>query len=352
MRDSFYTPPSLSNRLVSSVTSRSVRCVADFCIGGGELVRALLSRFPKASVYGVDISEEVISELAKGHKDWNLAVCDFMVDESRDSVSFLREKRFDLIILNPPFTCKGSTSFDIVFEGTRMRVSMAMRFILKALEYLSDDGGLYAILPISCIHSQKDHRAWSYLKEHYHACVLDEPGRFNFSKKCSPNIVIVYVGKYKVDNTPFIFSSPFHNSGVSTIVRGAISMQSLSFSHSKSALPLVHTTNMLGGRLVGLNKIIGGRIVDGPALLIPRVGNPKPGKLVLLDEGKQVVLSDCVVALLTGSQDAAENLKQLIHSHWEDFEHMYKGTGARYTTIARLNDAFGIKNQTHQGVLF
>lgn len=352
MMDSFYTPPALAYRLASSVVASHVHSIADFCIGSGELIKALLPRFPEATVYGVDISEAVITDLAENHNHWNLAVCDFLDDSSKDSVGFLREKRFDLIVMNPPFTCRGSTSFEIEVEGVRMRVSMAMRFLLKALEYMSTEGGLYAILPSSCIHSQKDHRAWSYLKENYNACILEELGRFSFSKNCSPNIVMVFVGKYKVTTPTFISSSPFHYSGIRRIVRGSVSMQGLSFSHSKSALPLVHTTNMLGGRLVGLNKIIGGRIVDGPALLIPRVGNPKPEKLVLLDEGKQVVLSDCVVALLTGSQDAAEYLKQLIHSHWEVFENLYKGTGARYTTIARLNDAFGLKNQTHQGVLF
>ncbi len=349
MMDSFYTPPALAYRLASSVVASHVHSIADFCIGSGELIKALLPRFPEATVYGVDISEAVITDLAENHNHWNLAVCDFLDDSSKDSVGFLREKRFDLIVMNPPFTCRGSTSFEIEVEGVRMRVSMAMQFLLKALEYMSTEGGLYAILPSSCIHSQKDHHAWSYLKENYNACILEELGRFNFSKNCSPNIVMVFVGKYKVTTPTFISSSPFHYSGIRRIVRGSVSMQGLLLNNSKNAIPLVHTTNMLGGRLVGLNSIGAGKIVEGPALLIPRVGNPRPEKLVLLEDGKRVVLSDCVVALLTDSQDDSESLKTLICEHWKDFEHLYKGTGARYTTITKLNDAFGVNGKSYRG---
>lgn len=342
--DSFYTPPSLSKRLADSVVTNEVRSIADFSIGGGELIKALVPRFHEAEIYGVDISQEVIQELKKQYADWNLAVCDFMDEKSRNTIGFLEENSFDLIVQNSPFTCKGSTIYNVDFDGRLFKVSIAMLFLLTALKYISEQGGVYAILPISCIYSQKDHEAWRYLKECYNACVLEEPKRYYFSKKCSPNIVLVYAGSYKVKSKVAVMDSPFNNFGVSKIVRGAVKMQNLTFSSSYESFPLVHTTNMKNGGLVGLKNIIGNKIVEGPGVLIPRVCNPNPGKIVLLNEGMRVVLSDCVMLLQTGSQEEAKKLKELIHFNWNAFEGLYKGTGARYTTVSLLYETFGAKH--------
>lgn len=69
-----------------------------------------------------------------------------------------------MILLNPPFTCKGSIIEHVNLGEQDFKVSTAMLFLMRALRFLSDNGGLYAIMPISIIYSEKDKQAWNYLK--------------------------------------------------------------------------------------------------------------------------------------------------------------------------------------------
>lgn len=345
MIDPFYTPTPLATKLADYVDVDHVKRIADFCIGDGELIRAVRNKYPDAICYGVDICNDVIANLKEKHSDWKLAVCDFEDDESVNHVDFIREMLFDLIMMNPPFTCKGSIVEIIEFEGLEFKVSTAMKFVMRALEHLSAEGGLYAILPISCVYSDKDKKAWGYLRQHHYACILEEPERVYFSKKCSPCIVLVYAGNRDIRRTYSSNMSPFLDLPIEDVVRGAIRMQGLKESKSKNAKLLIHTTNMQNGKLYKVNKILTPyNTITGFGVAIPRVCNPSRSKIVVLNNQKEYVLSDCVALLKTRTMDEAIVVKERILEHWQAFEQLYKGTGARYTTIGRLKTAFGVSD--------
>ena len=300
MIDPFYTPAPLATKLADYVDIEHVNRIADFCVGDGELIRAVRDKFPEAICYGVDICNNVIANLREKHPDWTLAVCDFENDESVNNVDFIRGMSFDLIMMNPPFTCKGSIVETIVFEGQNFKVSTAMKFVMRALEHLSATGGLYAILPISCVYSDKDKKAWGYLRKHHHACILEEPERVYFSKKCSPCIVLVYAGNRDIQRTYQNGVNPFLDLPIEDVVRGAIRMQGLKVNRSKNAKRLIHTTNMQNGKLAKVNKILTSyNAITGFGVVIPRVCNPNRSKIVVLDNQKEYVLSDCVALLKT-----------------------------------------------------
>ena len=63
---------------------------------------------------------------------------------------------------------------------------------------------------------------------------------------------------------------------------------------------------------------------------------------MVLNNQKEYVLSDCVALLKTRTMEEAIVVKESILEHWPAFEHLYKGTGARYTTVERLKTAFGV----------
>lgn len=220
-----------------------------------------------------------------------------------------------------------------------------MLFLMRALKYLTPNGGLYAILPISCVYSIKDRKAWNYLKDYYNACILEEYNKVSFTSKCTPNIVLVYVGHYTVTGSnekSRIFD--FSSLPVTSILRGGIRMQNLKYSKSPKAMPLIHTTNLQKGGLVNLKRIMTGQnlLVSGSGVVIPRVCNPTPNKVALLDEETVYVLSDCTIVLQTQTRIDAEKLRDSIIEHWYDFVTVYKGTGAQYTTLERLKTLFGI----------
>lgn len=342
--DSYYTPPLLADKLVGFIASSQISRAVDFCVGNGDLLKAVAKRYGDAELYGTDISDDALTKLSKDCPSWHLGRCDFRKDNSIDKVTFLIKGKFDLIVLNPPFTCKGSVIESITFEGIEYRVSTAMLFLMRALKYLAFNGGLYAILPISCVYSVKDKKAWNYLKEHYNACILEESNKVNFANKCAPNIVLVYVGYYKVNGIENVKTFDFSSFSVTSILRGCVRMQNPQYSKSKNAVPLIHTTNLQKGELVNLRRIMAGHniLVRGSGVVIPRVCNPNPNKVALLDEKTVYALSDCVIVLQTPTKIDAEKLREGIIEHWCDFVSIYKGTGAQYTTLERLKTLFGV----------
>ena len=343
--DSFYTPQPLADKLVSFVTETNIKTAIDFCVGDGDLLKAVQNRYKDVKFYGTDISYEAIMKIANEHSDWTLDVCDFRVDESVDNVPFLKDSYFDLIIFNPPFTCKGSIVEKVILDGNEYKVSTAMMFVIRAIKYLSPIGGLYAILPISCVYSQKDRVAWNFLQANYNACILEEPKRVYFSDKCSPNIVLVYIGKHFKKGIVKEKNTAFHELTIDSILRGSIRMQNPVYSNSTKALRLIHTTNIQVGRLVKLKRVLveNKSVIDGFGVVIPRVCNPNPNKIALLDGKHAYVLSDCVIVLRTPTMGAAEQLRNHILNNWSLFVDIYKGTGAQYTTLERVKALFGIK---------
>lgn len=351
--DSYYTPSPLADKLTSFVSVPHVKSAIDFCVGDGDLLKAVSRRYKNVKFYGIDISDDALNKLASDCPDWLLSQCDFLDDERLNSVPFLKKRKFDLIVMNPPFTCKGSIIEHVEFEGVEYKVSTAMHFLMRALRYLGGNGGVYAILPISCVYSEKDSKAWKYLKEHYNACILDESERVYFSKKkvkkteetvrCSPNIVMVYAGHNSVKSQEIIKHIEFLQFPVKDVIRGSIRMQSPAFSRSKKAVKLIHTTNIQKGTLVNLKRVLSSssQQVNGYGVVIPRVCNPNPMKIALLDGISTYALSDCVIVLRTDTMLEAEQVRQGILENWANFVTIYKGTGAQYTTLKRAKELFG-----------
>ena len=343
--DSYYTPAYIADRLVKFVGKRQVRNTIDFCVGDGNLLKAAARQLDGIELYGTDISYEALQNLAVDCPDFLLSYCDFRDDESVASVRFLRNHQFDLILLNPPFTCKGSIIEHVNLGGQDLKVSTAMLFLMRALRFLSDNGGLYAIMPISIIYSEKDKQAWDYLKKYYHACVLEEPSRVYFSKKCSPNVALVYVGKYEQKGVEFNVLTNFKHLAIQSVTRGSIRMNDIVYSKKRSAVPLIHTTNLQDGTLVNLKKIVLEQEgISGFGVIIPRVCNPNKNKIVILADARQYALSDCVMFLETPTLEDAVEVRNYILTNWENFKMIYKGTGAQYTTLKRVKTIFGLND--------
>lgn len=342
--DSFYTPTPLADRLISYIGKKTIRNVIDFCVGDGELLKSVLKHRKNLKVFGTDISVEAIRKLSVDRPNFILGCCDFRKDESIASVSFLKDTSFDLILLNPPFTCKGSVVEKVEIEGKQFKVSTAMLFLLRSLRFLSEIGGIYAIVPISVVYSEKDKKAWEYLKANYNAIVLEEASRVYFADKCSPNIALIYVGKYRKKGIPDKRIGIFSNLPVTDVVRGQLRTNNVLYCNKKSSVPFIHTTNIQQGKLVNVKHVIvKGSTFEGFGVVIPRVCNPKTPKASVLDGTCSYVLSDCIIALKTVSLGDAIMVRDFIESHWELFKDIYKGTGAQYTTLKRVKQLFCIE---------
>lgn len=344
-QDKYYTPDHLADRLIGHIAEDNIQTAADFCVGDGDLLKATLRRFPDVMCFGVDISSESIERLRREQTDWSLGTCDFMERGNMAKLTGIGDRKYDLIVFNPPFTCKGSTLCHIEFDSKAFKCSTALMFLTEALGYLNEKGVLYAILPIGCLCSQKDKELWSYLEENYQLKVLEKMDR-QFWSKCSPNILLVSL-KSTVER-PAIAQETEHDFThlpITRVVRGTIGMQEVVFTEGRKGRKVIHTTNMRGNRITEVKRIQNGKqyTIQGTAVLIPRVCNPNKGKICIYKEKSPYVLSDCVIALQTKNEADAQVVFDALMTYWDDFREIYNGTGAKYTTMDRVRECFGIK---------
>ena len=348
-KDSFYTPIELADKLVSLIIEDGIKTVMDFCVGNGDLLKAVQRKFPEVECFGTDIATEAIERLRESQPAWILEVCDFSSTERFDQLSVFGYKRYDLIVLNPPFTCKGSSICKIIFEDIAYNVSTAMMFVTNALKYRADNGVLYAILPSSCAYSQKDRKLWEDLMKKYNLQILATPDRM-YWQDCAASIILVSIGgkenRTHIEKPLFDFTSL----PVNKIVRGHISPHDAHFVDGRKGVKYIHTTNLQNNKIVNCSCVglpemrdverYGRVCIQGPAVLIPRVCKPNIGKVCVYKYKSVFVPSDCVIALCTKSYEDASLIAYTLREHWEQFRTIYQGTAAKYTTMERVRKLF------------
>jgi hypothetical protein len=336
LRDSFYTPKILADKLVGFVNKKNYKTVADFCVGDGELLRSAEARWPDIKCFGSDISEDAIRLTASGHSNWKLSQIDFLDSDSRMQSSIIKTQPFyDLILLNPPFSCIGGTVHSIEFEEEIFQASTAMKFLITAMKYLKDDGALYAILPTSIAYSQRDNKLWSALEKKHNLSILEEP-KNKYFKSCDPNVILVSVNDFsQISKYKTITRISLEFKGLS-IFRGKVSMDQIN--NNGGQYYLVHSTNINNNKIDDLAIKIDKphSEISGPAVLLPRVGKPNPLKTCIITKEENYILSDCIIAIKTKSIKEAIILHRYILDNWETIEDMYSGTGARYITINKI----------------
>ena len=96
--------------------------------------------------------------------------CDLRNYRSRSSSRILKEIHGSacLMLLNPPFSCRGGTKYSVHLQGACIFASTAMSFLLTATKYVADNGHIASILPLGSLSSTKDQEAWEYLRRKYH----------------------------------------------------------------------------------------------------------------------------------------------------------------------------------------
>lgn len=338
INDAYYTSSKLAAILVRHVDLQKVINVADFCVGSGELLKAAEHRWTNINCYGTDISIETIRLLKEEKQKWNLNVCDFTDINSRNS-TFLNGKLFDLILLNPPFTCKGSIVQIISYKGREYHVSTAVEFLVNALQYVTQDGALYSIVPLGILYSQKDSAIWDAISKDYCIKVHKEYERMYF-KDSSPHIAIISIRKgiTKKLYQP-INKITLKQNIVVDIFRGKMSMYMART--SCDGFRIIHTTNLHEGYLTDSGMTSkSSSYIKGPAVLIARVGNPNIKKVCAISEDEEYTISDCIIAIKTRNRGDAKELEKMIIDDWDRFKKLYKGTGASYVTLERLRHYF------------
>jgi len=155
----FDTPQSVAQALARHLP-RNIGSLLDPSVGSGALLLPVLERLKhyRTRVSCIDIDEDAINELSQSlvasklGRKLKLTHGDFL-----DWSSSKRRKKFDCIIMNPPFAGKKSDLAkqeigpDTPTERKVASIPMEAAFLYQTLSLLKDGGRLLAVLPTSLI---------------------------------------------------------------------------------------------------------------------------------------------------------------------------------------------------------
>jgi hypothetical protein len=198
-------------------------------------------------------------------------------------------------------------------------------------------------LPTGCLQTEKDEEAWNFIRNLYHVEIISR-NKSNTFAGCKPRTVIAQI-RSKQQGEDFALLIPQIVPALEsvliqekiTISRGSVSMHTLTTNCVSNTMPFVHSTE-LKGTYIDITKraIAPRRAVQGPVVLMPRVGRPDISKISLYMGDSSIVLSDCIIAFKCSSELTANNLINFLHQYWKYIESAYGGTGAKYITVKKL----------------
>lgn len=340
--DAFYTPCSLAKKMVRLV-KQEPRVVADFTCGNGELLRAAAQRWPLARYIATDISHTAVQDVRKLKCQVNVGRCDFLSRASRVQCGALRslEGQADLVLLNPPFSCRGGKRLTFRAQFGELRCGTAMAFLLASFEYLAPSGEIVAILPAGSIDSEKDREAWVSLREVCNIEVVSEHDHRTFGS-CDSTTRIVHLkrlaGKSASGPCSFRELKVRHfdrgQQGKVTLYRGKVQMHAV----PRGKVPLAHSTDLKNHKLVlnGHRTNSDALGVKGTFIALPRVGSPTKEKVALHRSDSRIAISDCILALACDTPSRTTRLHASLLENWSLLKAQYGGTGAKFLTVSNL----------------
>src|SRR6266700_2152471 len=134
MADQFFTPDDVVRKLLSLLRSQREECVVDFAAGNGNLLRAARARWPDCQVIATDTDERQVKALKRAEPSWRTGRCDFLNPRARRACRAIRGaiQAVSLVLLNPPFSCRGNRTYVVRNEANIIRCSKAMAFVLTS----------------------------------------------------------------------------------------------------------------------------------------------------------------------------------------------------------------------------
>jgi len=253
------------------------------------------------------------------------------------------EKR-TLVLLNPPFSCRGAQRYSVEAGGNVITCSLALAFLLRAASAACAIGSeIGCLLPAGSLSAEKDVGAWDYLRQTYAVEVVATYERFTF-QGCHPRTAAVRLvpARCRDAGGPTIATGEPYEIEPSGLVRGWVQMHSKDLRAGARCLRVVHTTDMQRGDMLLSNDWVWtSRCFSGPGVLVPRVGQPRRDKIVICTGSEDLALSDCVIAVGVATPASARRMRDRMLERWEDLDRCYTGTGARYITLRKLATFLG-----------
>ncbi|WP_411551062.1 methyltransferase [Mycobacteroides chelonae] len=330
---------------MASLLPDGTTSVVDLAAGGGALLCAATKRFDHLTVAAVDLDSCAVRLLRSSHPDWLVSRADSLLDVSyRSSAAYSRRGAgYDAVLLNPPFSYRGQARERVYYRGVVFRVTPATSFVLRALDWIHDDGLVVAIIPDNVMNIDGDRELWNT----WHSDFLLERKRFlnhNTFQGARTTAMVVTLRPAGRPKRRFVraraggYISPALASDCSCveIIRGRVPVYQAGTLATNTGAPFIHTTALRAGMVKpGSMRLPRALSSIGPFVLLPRVGRPDPAKIVL-STLQRPVLSDCVIGLRAIESCTQHAVYELLASEFDYLASLYTGSCAPYITIERL----------------
>ncbi len=352
--DPYYTPPAMAEAVARAVMNRPA-AVCDPSCGDGGLLRAVVHRFPKAKVFGVDRNRDVVRELLRREPSWQVSVGD-----ATDRASLMRTRvarllgECDLLVMNPPFSMGSAKGVEFEVDGATMRCSRAMQHVTIACDEFAPELAV-AVLPESALFSELDEGVRERLFDRYELERIGAYDAFAFSGARARTHLVRLHRRKAVSRRRASPACKAIGARRVELVRGALQL----FRARDGLMPFLHTTDLqrfaqrAAPRSLATRKVqeVNGGRVRGHFTLVARVGMmPAAYRPRLLFSRVDVQLSDCLIAVRFASKGDGEMFVAEMDAAWNSVRQLFRGTGAPYITVARLRrwiarrTTFGVAN--------
>lgn len=338
----FYTPPKIANSLINELSISEPQRIVDICCGSCNLLVAARNKWPKAKLYGVDVS---------GHPS-----VEDVLFEKKDGRQFAIEhpNEFSLVVANPPFDyVENKKQFPDLFVNEFKEFStsrLEIEMLIANLMLLQPNGVLLVILPSSFVEAETHKNIRRIIANNYYInsiIKLDET-TFGASRINSYALIIynelqnnrdakignsvddcisytTYInsnelkkGKWTIDNTS-------DNIVSLDIKRGNIS----SASFITRGQPILHTAKYRSDwepskRYIS-KKITPTVFAESGDIIVSRIG--KSAGQWCVYKGEKIAISDCLYRI------KAPDLSVINKITGKRFNRDLKGVATRYITI-------------------
>ena len=336
--DRYYTPEPLARELLGECSFEgSTRSVVDPSCGGGALLDAAEKMLGVTECAGIDLDGPAIRSLRRSRPHWRLSVADVLCERSiRGSAVARGSTRPDLLLLNPPFSQSKNRSEKYSWNSEEaIRVGRAMLFLLRTIDLFRPTRGVFAIVPESLMYLDLDSEGRAKIQSHFKLRELASLKSTAFSGARVRSVAIELL-----PNGVSPEDAPLHVERRWSVgfERGTLPVHQAS--PARNGVPFVHTSDLVDfvkTRSVS-ERVSPGRVRHrGWALLLPRVGLPNRSAVKACFIRAPLRLSDCVIALWCNSRHDARAIEDMFQANWHSLLGLYRGTGARYVTVARFS---------------
>lgn len=353
--DQYFSPAAVAHAVADVLTGGLVCSteaqleVVDFCAGFGSLLEEVSAKLPAARIVATDLDISCLRLLRKTHPSWSVGRIDILNERSRRSSPLYIKERYSAFVINPPFSGRGGHVVNVAFDrNMHFTCSRPLACLLYSLKSLHIGGFGVAVLPLSCLRSERDSIAIRWLERNMDLIVHSyyEPGCFS-GTSVRTAVVSVRRNRVSVPVQPtvgggvVVFESEHRDSDL-VLFRGKVSVRSF-----ESAYPIldggivaryVHTTDLRksesGWRSVFVNRTIC-LVRDG--ILFPRVGKISPNSFRAYSNSVPLVLSDCVFSLSpVPASISLDELLLILRKNCRSFIESSAATGAPYLTVSQV----------------